>query len=55
MLIKRLDGKKESAEESSEEYKNAIEGKGWKNSYSRLHFQLSLACFAAKLSINKAN
>lgn len=25
MLIKRLDGKKESAEESSEEYKNAIE------------------------------
>lgn len=26
MLIKRLDGKKESAEESSKEYKNAIEG-----------------------------
>lgn len=26
MLIKRLDGKRESAEESSNEYKNTIEG-----------------------------
>lgn len=50
MLIKRLDGKKESAEESSEEYKNAIEG----NENSEKRFAFFVSSFM-NLSINKAN
>lgn len=59
MLIKRLDGMEESAEESSEEYKNAIEGNEWKRkkniSQDCNFFFISCCCFASNLSINKTN